>query len=71
MNEWINVEDRLPKHEERILIYSKNDCIDLAEYLEPRNYPPYVKYPLFFVDDSCSFEIQEVSHWMPLPDAPK
>ncbi len=59
--EWISVEDRLPNNEQRILV-SDGDFIVIDEFIEEED-DFYLESGLELVD--------EVSHWMPLPEPPK
>ena len=70
MNNWINVKDRLPDNHETILtaayshereIYS----VSPASYWDNKFYDCCGDEKLV---DGCYWEI---THWMPLPDAPK
>lgn len=59
--EWISVEDALPEVGEDVLLYSKeDDKIDIGHYSN--------MFCRFFLR---KFEDGNVTHWMPLPDAPK
>lgn len=59
--EWISVEERLPEVGEDVLLYSKeDDKIDIGHYSN--------MFRRFFLR---KFEDGNVTHWMPLPDAPK
>ena len=62
MSEWISIDDRLPTIEFRILV-TDGECVDTAEY--------YSKS--FHSDDSDGesfLYMRNVTHWMPLPEAP-
>lgn len=65
MSEWISLKDRIPPAGEFVLIYTpvKNDhlieiaCLDLFRG---------------FINPSMGFgTFKNVTHWMPLPEAPK
>ncbi len=78
MSEWISVKERLPEHEQHVLIYHPEyKEIYYSEYIEPRDYAPFVDYPLFFIgyDPACNrsgaFYREKITHWMPLPEPPK
>lgn len=59
--EWISVEERLPEVGEKVLLYSKPfDCHDIGQYSET--------FKKFF---AMRFNGAKVTHWMPLPSAPK
>jgi hypothetical protein len=60
MSEWIDVKVRLPKLDERVLAWDgegSNIGFLLYEDAEWRD----IRY----------YEIENVSHWMPLPEPPK
>lgn len=54
MSDWIDVNDRLPDHDEAVLVY------------RPRIKQP-VQLVLWFFGDENDLQI---THWMPLPEAP-
>ena len=65
--EWISVEDRLPEESGDYLTYH-NGAISALMYS--------AKHKLFNAEDSLSEKFSKkhsimVSHWMPLPEAPK
>lgn len=59
MNDWISVEDKLPKPLEDVLCYYQNGKITIAE--------------MFFEEGRFSLESYhgKVLYWMPLPESPK
>ena len=57
--EWINVKDRLPEHEEIILVYTYTG-IDIFQFLENQFY----HYENGYVQNDV------VTHWQPLPNPP-
>lgn len=68
MNEWISVKDELPKPESEVICTGTNGKIFICEYTS--------------AGFGCSFlstdwyhgkygQQPEITHWMPLPDAPK
>ena len=63
---WINVKDRLPDSNGRYLCwYGKNKVLvgaDIAEYL--------VEARAFWSFEHCK-AIENITHWMPLPEMPK
>jgi hypothetical protein len=62
--QWINVNDKLPKDNERVLVFVLGDdemCV------ASRLYDSWCSFPVCY-DDSAVFG---VTHWAPLPDAPK
>lgn len=68
---WISVKDRLPKKEERVLVYdSLNKEITIGDapigndgvWGVAESFDPYERYP----QRTSSF----ITHWMPLPAKP-
>ena len=58
-SEWIGIEERLPEREGTYLVYTYKGAIKFGDF---RCY--YAK------NDNPQFDYY-VTHWMPLPDAPK
>lgn len=72
---WIKTSDRLPEEKEDVLIYVKKGA---AIYGCQVSFYTSEKEGIIFritawEDRTCSvtYEIDEVTHWMPLPDKPK
>lgn len=67
--EWISVKDRLPKHEERCLIFTKihfvPDHVDECDYYEG------VEISTFYQDIFLSNNGMYATHWMYLPQPPE
>ena len=62
VQEWISVDDRLPKNEkEGVLIALRWGMVDIGWYEEGQ-------WSSEFVNE---YEDGEVTHWMPLPQPPK
>ena len=63
MSEWIKVEDSLPKDNQKVIVW-----IDRYNY-----YPDYmdVSHRQDGAWTKHDGAWQRISHWMPLPDAPK
>lgn len=64
--EWISVKDRLPEHDETILIWHTTfgimiDTFDLDSYTENGGNGSGLQ----------GVNINDVTHWMPLPEPPK
>jgi hypothetical protein len=57
---WISVEDELPASYQEVLIYDGNDYY--IGYIDNRNMWYIAKNVLI----STSYEIEDVTHWMPL-----
>lgn len=69
--EWISVKDRLPKHEQDVDIllntgFRRTDVM----YIDNEEYHDSTEGKHFF-SEFGSFDISEVSHWMPLPEPPQ
>lgn len=58
---WISVKERLPEEGERVLFFC--DDVDIGYFFKERGW--------HFLDGGDWFEINEVTHWMPLPEPPK
>ncbi len=60
---WINVKEKLPKINQRVLVYQKDGVHG--------GYPIDIEYrdSLDFWSDQGIYS--EITHWMPLPEAPK
>ena len=54
--EWISVEERLPDIDGKYLVYTKQGFIHIMHY---------------HASGAFGFEAWNVTHWMPLPEAPK
>jgi len=62
--EWINVKQKLPNENEHVIVFSNNgDGICVAF----RRYDIWCVFPVCYEDSG----IFSVTHWMPLPEAPK
>ena len=63
--EWISVNDKLPEKNGDVLVCTEDDYVCSASY---SNYGK----PTFLIDSIYGGdELDDVTHWMPLPDAPK
>jgi hypothetical protein len=63
-SEWISVEERLPERSTRVLAYSK-------KYNEVNVYYYGGADEWWDNDGWASAKYYEITHWMPLPEAPK
>lgn len=72
MNEWISVEDRLPKIQTPVMV--KEDWIDeiqIASLLKDgKTWWEHSINHICNGDACCDFEIKDITHWMPLPELP-
>lgn len=78
MPQWISVEDEPPKENGRYLVRYKRD-VNLGD--EETAHEDEIRIMRFFVDDGWRYPIicndhvrlvnEEVTHWMPLPEAQK
>ena len=61
MSEWISVEDRLPEHNQIVLVFNKNWLLKNMStdlFLEKGGRKWFLMY-------------RDVTHWMPLPEPPE
>jgi len=63
---WISVEDRLPKTTQKVLVYSAARLTDFGMYY----ICPEYGNGLFVDIDDEDYPVK-VTHWQPLPEAPK
>lgn len=62
-SEWISVEERVPEHLEKVLVYDEMGNMNTAMFL---------RYNNGNVDWCTSVRLTcQATHWMPLPEAPK
>lgn len=57
--EWISVEDRLPNRVGKYLVFTLDRRVYLCDYID------------HYCDGNMQFDDYRVTHWMPLPEAPK
>lgn len=68
MSKWISVKDKLPDNEEVFLVYrgeSKYPEIELAYWNLNRKRFEY------YDNEYYGYGIDDITHWMPLPEPPK
>lgn len=67
-NNWIEVSESLPKSEQRVLVFYKNECnmsrIEIAWVIEGW-------WETSWESEANWMITREITHWQPLPDAPK
>ena len=64
VQEWVSVDDRLPKPSKRVLIYSRHGFCESAFYIGvPGEWRVAWNHEMLDADS--------VTHWMPLPEPPK
>lgn len=67
MSEWISIEDRLPNYFTWVLIVTEKKFIGVARRFNDVDDCPYE-----WISDHGEFiDSRWVTHWMPLPKAPK
>ena len=73
MNQWISVKDRLPESQRMVLCYTPYDGFMFVGYyqeVEPNSY--WKSYWNIITAMRSTKKItKKVTHWMPLPEAPK
>jgi hypothetical protein len=67
-SEWISVDERLPDKFGKYLTYRKSHCVSYVDILD---YDTNQSVWSFFDSDWGDCEVDDVTHWMPLPEAPK
>ena len=64
VSEWISVKERLPQEWEEVLVWSSCGFVECAVYIGIPG-----KWRVTWNHDLM--EMDTITHWMPLPDAPK
>lgn len=59
VEDWVSVEEKLPELMRAVLVCTKFDDIYIAWYLGNNDWR------------SCEGNIQNITHWMPLPNLPE
>jgi len=68
--EWINVSDKLPELNQRILVFEQYGGIGIATFDKKDAYGRELKDPIF-IDEQDEQPTQLIpTHWMPLPNQP-
>lgn len=57
--EWISVEERLPERTGKYLVFTYNRRLYIGVFID------------HYCDGIAQFDDYKVTHWMPLPEAPK
>ncbi len=73
MNNWISVDDRLPKTHERVMCLLNGRHIILELQKESPTYEETFEAFLYWhepFEEYMQIEWCEVTHWMPLPEPP-
>lgn len=75
MGEWINVKDRLPEHDQRVLIFaeSKENFDTIIQISHIGNVGLFPSTPIWdwIAPFQYFFMNYEITHWMPLPNPPE
>ena len=72
MEQWISVKERLPKSCTGCLIYHKKRKTTLRAVIYNDGYRKRTyHFNVYDVNGSNRIELDEVSHWQPLPNPPK
>ena len=71
MSEWISVEDELPEYMKEVLIKEEYvDEVQIGYLFRNGSWTEQHENHTCHGDAYCSFDIQGVTHWMPLPEPP-
>lgn len=70
---WISVKDRLPPENETVLVFLNNQEIELMAYCKYFGYLKKENEPIEYCwgGYNGAYDIDQVTHWMPLPEPPK
>ena len=75
MSEWISVKDRLPEHNQRVLIFAegKEDFSTIIQISQISNVGLFPSTPKWdwIAPFQYFFTNYEITHWMPLPSPPE
>ena len=70
MTEWISVKERLPEEAESVLLYSKG-FDPISGFLNYSTSGNPINYNVNDWNESDgTVALEDVTHWMPLPEAP-
>ena len=75
MSEWINVKDRLPEHNQRVLIFAEgkedfNTIIQISHIGNVGLFPSTPEWD-WIAPFQYFFTNYEITHWTPLPNPPE
>lgn len=68
---WINVNDKLPEKNEKVLLYATYCCMRTSSgKINPQIYIGYMEHDECFIIDYDYDIAVNITHWMPLPKFP-
>lgn len=67
-NQWISVEEDLPYNHEELLLY---DNITREVFVRKKNGEYDISFMFYFIKWEFIIGLENVTHWMPFPKAPK
>lgn len=71
MGEWISTKDRLPELDKLVLGYTDDKKIFIVELSNYGFFKKELKFSTQAEFEDWLFELDEITHWMPLPEPPK
>jgi hypothetical protein len=69
--EWISIKDRLPEQNQNVLIIDIHKRMATAIYSKEKECWDPGYFDCWDTDHCCGRELDETTHWMPLPEPPK
>ena len=72
MDDWISVKDRMPEKNGEVIAYNdeKKECIADQYRIVKASFYRHTSHVSWRVESSYSRTLDDVTHWMPLPNAP-
>ena len=70
MGEWISVKDMLPELDKWVLAYDEKEDLIACSFLTTGNQHPFIWNLLSSGCGCCDKDLENVTHWMPLPKPP-